>query len=51
MVVHWTTRAYVSKKLIPLTCLLPLAQNRALNVMMHPSGYRLHLNIQVLGIT
>jgi hypothetical protein len=49
IVVHsWTIVAWFSKGSVPLSCLLPCAQNCAVNFLMNPSGYHLHLKSQVL---
>ena len=44
-------RRNVSKKSIPLSCISPRAQNQALNFLISPSGYCLHLNAHVDRIT
>lgn len=40
-------RRNISKKSIPSSCISPRAQNRALNFLISPLGYRLHLNSHV----
>ena len=40
-------RRNVSKKSIPSSCISPRAQNRALNFLISPSGYRLNLSAHV----
>lgn len=48
--IHCTTGAYFSKKSIPSSCISPRVQNRALNFLISPSGYRLHLIQHSVGI-
>ena len=47
MVVPWKTGAYSVKKSMPSICSSLLAQNRALNFLISPSGTHFSLNAQV----